>query len=150
MFRPQSRDAARAPLLNEDDGAEADADDQKRDNRGHGTQRIKRRRRDVERHAPDLQRQGVQRAGGLKRPGELVIGQRESEQRDRHQARRQNRNDHQPDGLPAGAPRSRAASSQAGLKRDITANITRTPNGNVQDSCAPSADVYRMSSMPMH
>ena len=39
------------------------------------------------------------------------------------------------------APRSRAASSQAGLKRDITANITSTPNGSVQDSCAPSAEV---------
>ena len=48
------------------------------------------------------------------------------------------------------APRSRAASSQTLSKRDITANITSTPNGNVQDSCAPSAEVYQLGSMPIH
>ena len=43
------------------------------------------------------------------------------------------------------APRSRAASSQTWSKRDITANITSTPNGSVQDSCAPSAEVYQLA-----
>ena len=39
-----------------------------------------------------------------RRAGELVIGQREAEQRDRDQARRQDRDDHEADGLPgAGA-----------------------------------------------
>src|SRR6185503_13106571 len=46
------------------------------------------------------------------------------------------------------APRSLAASSQALLSRDITANITSTPNGSVQDNCAPSAVVYQLVSMP--
>ena len=46
------------------------------------------------------------------------------------------------------APRSRAASSQTFWKRDITANMTRTPKGSVHDSCAPSAEVYQDGSMP--
>src|SRR6266700_509374 len=46
------------------------------------------------------------------------------------------------------APRSRAASSQALLSLDITANITSTPNGSVQDNCAPSAVAYQLVSMP--
>src|SRR5271170_6701964 len=45
------------------------------------------------------------------------------------------------------APRSYAASSQARSNRDITANMTSTPNGNVQDSCAPTAEVYQRASM---
>ena len=48
------------------------------------------------------------------------------------------------------APRSRAASSHTLSKRDITANITSTPNGSVHDSCAPSAEVYQLALMPSH
>ena len=42
------------------------------------------------------------------------------------------------------APRSRAASSHARSKRDMTANMTSTPNGSVQDRWAPSAEVYQL------
>ena len=48
------------------------------------------------------------------------------------------------------APRSRAASSHTLSKRDITANITSTPKGSVQDNCAPSAEVYQLGLMPIH
>src|SRR3954453_396420 len=63
-------DAGRPAFLNERDCAQASADDQKRCDRGHGAQRIERWRGDVQSHAPNLQRQRVERAPCLQRPRE--------------------------------------------------------------------------------
>src|ERR1700683_1280145 len=46
------------------------------------------------------------------------------------------------------APWSRAASSHARLKRLNTANMISSPNGSVQVSCAPNAELYQSGSSP--
>ena len=46
------------------------------------------------------------------------------------------------------APRSVAASSQERLNRLTTANMANSPNGKVQVSCAPKAELNRLVSQP--
>src|SRR5579859_1260266 len=46
------------------------------------------------------------------------------------------------------APRSRAASSHRRSKRFSTANMISSPNGKVQVSCAPNAELYQSGSQP--
>src|SRR5579863_709977 len=97
------RDAARPPLLNEADGAEAGGDNHEGDDRSDGTERVERRRGDIEGHAPYFERQRIERAGGLQSAGKLVVGERETEQGHRHDAGGQDRNDDKPYRLPAGS-----------------------------------------------
>src|SRR2546422_211219 len=73
----QRRGADGAPPLDERNGAETGADDGKRDDGRDGAERVEGRRRDVERHAPDFERQCVERSGGLECAGKFIVGERE-------------------------------------------------------------------------
>ena len=141
--------AAAAPLLDERDGAEADADDE--------------RTRSIVVTVPSAYSDGevtfsvmlqissgsvLSEPGGLQGAGELVIGQREAEQRHRHQARRQDRNDHEPDGLPgAGAEiagRLFPGAVEARHHREHHQHAERQRPGQLR----PERGVYQLASMP--
>ncbi len=89
------------------DRAERDGDGDEGDDRRHRAERIERRRGDVGGHRPDLERQRVLRADRQPAPRELVVGQREAEQRHRDHAGEDDRDDHVAERLPFRlAPRS--------------------------------------------
>ena len=67
----------------------------KRKRGGQRAEGIYRRRSNVLRHAPDLDRDGVVGADGLQGAREFVIGQGEAEQRHGDHARQQDRHHHQ-------------------------------------------------------
>ncbi|MPL80540.1 hypothetical protein SDC9_26441 [bioreactor metagenome] len=88
------------PPRGDPDGQQEGADDQQRERRGQRAERIDHRLRHIRRHPEDLERQGVVAARGQERAGELVIAEREAEQRHPHHRGEDDRQHDMGKGLP--------------------------------------------------
>ena len=97
-----SCDAPQAAALDQGDRRQRQTDHDERYDRGDRADRKQRRRSDVGRHRPDLERQCVLAARRQHRSRELIVGQGEAEQRDADDARQQDRQRHLARPLPGG------------------------------------------------
>ena len=135
--------APAAALLDERDRGQRERDHDEGDRRRDRADREQRGRGDVGGHVPDLERKvlrGPPSPGGARK---LVVGQRETEQRDRDHAGKEDRQHDGPEDREA--PRAEVARRLlvGAIERLNTANMIRSPNGSVQVRCAPRAEVYQ-------